>query len=377
MTDPRMHDLARTLIHHSTRLKPGEHLLIEAFDIPEAMVVALVAAARSVGAHPHVALRSGRIARALVEDAPAEQLNAWAGYDLQRMKKMDAYIGLRGSANASEMAGLADDQLQAYVGKYQTPVHGEQRVKHTRWCVLRWPSPSMAQLAQKPTAAFEQFYFDVCTLDYAKMAEAVKPLQKRMAAADRVEIKGPGDTDLTFSLKGIDAVACTGSHNIPDGECFSAPVRDSVNGIIHYNTPTVYMGRSFENVRLTFKNGRIVDFTADQGADDLAGIFDTDEGARYVGEFAIGFNPHIRNAMRDILFDEKIAGSLHFTPGRCYDEASNGNVSDIHWDLVLIQRPDASNGEGGGTIAFDSEVIRRDGLFVVDDLKGLNPDALV
>lgn len=372
MTDPRIHDLAQTLIHHSTRLQKGEHVLIEAFDIPEAMVVALVEAARAVGGHPHVALRSGRIARALVENAQADQLQTWAGYDLERMKTMDAYIGLRGSANASEMAGLADDQLQAYVGQYQTPVHGEQRVKQTRWCVLRWPSPSMAQLAQKSTADFEQFYFDVCTLDYAKMAQAVKPLQRRMAAADKVEIKGPGDTDLSFSIKGIDAVACTGSHNIPDGECFSAPVRDSVNGVIHYNTPTVYMGRSFENVRLTFKDGRIVDFTADQGADDLAGIFDTDEGARYVGEFAIGFNPHITHAMRDILFDEKIAGSLHFTPGRCYDEASNGNVSDIHWDLVLIQRDDF----GGGTIAFDGEVIRQDGLFVVEDLKGLNPESL-
>ena len=372
MTDPRMTKLAETLIHHSTKLKPGEHLLIEAFDIPEAMTVALVAAARGVGAHPHVGLRSGRIARALVQDAGAEQLETWAAYDLERMKQMDAYIGLRGSANASEMAGLPDAQLQAYVGKYQSPVHGEQRVKHTRWCVLRWPSPSMAQLAGRPTSDFEDFYFDVCTLDYAKMAEAVRPLQRRMAAADRVEIKGPGDTDLSFSVKGIDAVACTGSHNIPDGECFTAPVRDSVNGVIHYNTPTVYMGRSFANVRLTFEAGRIVDFTADQGADDLAGIFNTDAGARYVGEFAIGFNPHIREPMRDILFDEKIAGSLHFTPGRCYDETDNGNVSDIHWDLVLIQRAE----RGGGTIALDGEIIRRDGMFVVDDLQGLNPDAL-
>ncbi|MEE9403349.1 MAG: aminopeptidase, partial [Algisphaera sp.] len=339
---------------------------------PEAMVVALVEATRAVGAHPHVSLRNGRIVRALVEGADGDQLETWAGYDLERMKKMDVYIGLRGSANASEMAGLADAQLQAYVGTYQTPVHGEQRVKHTRWCVLRWPSASMAQLAQKSTAEFEDFYFRVCTLDYAKMAAAVVPLQKRMAAADAVHIKGPGDTDLRFSLKGIDAVSCTGSHNIPDGECFSAPVRNSVNGVIHYNTPTVYMGRSFENVRLTFKNGRIEDFTADQGADDLAGIFNTDEGARFVGEFAIGFNPHITHAMRDILFDEKVSGSLHFTPGRCYDEADNGNISDIHWDLVLIQREDF----GGGEIWFDDELIRKDGLFVVGDLLDLNPDRL-
>ena len=372
MNDPRFADLAETLIHHSTDLQSGEHLLIEAFDIPDAMVVALVGRARAAGAHPHVALRSPRIARALVEDAAEAQLDTWMQYDLERMKRMDAYIGLRGSHNVSEMAGLPDDQLQAYSGRYATPVHGEQRVKHTKWCVLRWPTPGMAQLAGRSTPDFEDFYFDVCTLDYARMAEAVKPLQQLMEATDRVHIQGPGDTDLTFSIKGIGAIPCTGLRNIPDGECFSAPVRDSVNGVIHYNTPTLYMGRSFENVRLTFENGRITEYTADQGAEELDGIFATDDGARHIGEFAIGFNPYIREPMRDILFDEKISGSLHFTPGRAYESADNGNRSDIHWDLVLIQRPEY----GGGTITFDDTVIRRDGFFTTPDLQRLNPDNL-
>ncbi|MEM8494735.1 MAG: aminopeptidase, partial [Planctomycetota bacterium] len=236
----------------------------------------------------------------------------------------------------------------------------------------RWPTPSMAQLAGRPTGVFEDFYFNVCTLDYGKMADAAQRLVERMNATDRVHLLGPGETDLRFSIRDIPAVACTGSHNIPDGECFTAPVRDSVEGVIHFNTPTIYQGKSFENVRLTFEKGQIVDAAADQGEEHLAGVLDTDAGARFVGEFAIGFNPHIRHPMRDILFDEKIAGSLHFTPGRCYDEASNGNVSDIHWDLVLIQREDY----GGGTITFDDEVIRRGGMFVVDDLQALNPNAL-
>ncbi|MEM1444571.1 MAG: aminopeptidase [Planctomycetota bacterium] len=372
MNDPRFGKLAQTLIHHSTRLQAGEHLLVEAFDIPTEMVVALVDEARAVGAHPHVTLRDSRIQRALVGGAADEQLDVWSANDLDRMKRMDTYIGIRGSHNVSEMAGIADEQLQNYAKRYATPVHGEQRVKRTRWCVLRWPTPSMAQLAGRPTDAFEDFYFDVCTLDYAKMAGAAEKLVERMNRTDRVHLQRPGETDLRFSIKDIPAVACTGSHNIPDGECFTAPVRDSVEGVIHFNTPTIYQGKSFENVKLTFKQGRVVEATADQGEEHLSGVFDTDAGARFVGEFAIGFNPYIREPMRDILFDEKIAGSLHFTPGRCYDEASNGNVSDIHWDLVLIQRPDY----GGGTITFDEEIIRRDGEFVVDDLLALNPDAL-
>jgi aminopeptidase len=230
----------------------------------------------------------------------------------------------------------------------------------------------MAQLARRSTRDFEDFYFDVCCVDYAAMARAVEPLAERMRRTDRVHIKGPGDTDLAFSIKGIGVVPCTGDRNIPDGECFTAPVRDSVEGTVHYNAPTIYNGVSFSNVRLTFRKGRIVDATCDGDSAALNAIFDTDPGARHVGEFAIGFNPRILHPMQDILFDEKIAGSFHFTPGRCYEETDNGNQSEIHWDLVCIQRPEF----GGGTISFDGEVIRRDGLFTVPDLLGLNPDRL-
>ena len=255
---------------------------------------------------------------------------------------------------------------------YAKPVHFEQRINHTRWCVLRWPTPSMAQLAEMSTEAFEDFYFDVCTLDYAKMDRAAQKLKARMDKSERVHLKGPGDTDLTFSIKDIPTIPCSGKLNIPDGECFTAPVRDSVNGVIHFNTPTVYNGSSFKNVRLEFKDGKVVGATCDGDDDKLNSILDTDEGGRYVGEFAIGYNPYILEPMKDILFDEKIAGSLHFTPGRCYEEAPNGNDSEMHWDLVLIQRPEY----GGGTIAFDDEIVRKDGTFIVDDLKDLNPENL-
>ncbi len=373
MRDSRMTDLATLLTTHSTALQAGEHVLIEAFEIPDAMVIALIEAARTCGAHPHVAIRSNRVLRSLVESGADAQFETMAASDLDRMQRMDAYIGLRGGSNINEMAGVDDERMQAWGRCYMNPVHMQERVNRTRWCVLRWPSSSMAQLAGSSTEAFEDFYFNVCTLDYAAMADAASALQARMARADRVHLVGPGDTDLSFSVKDIPAVACTGSHNIPDGEVFSAPVRDSVNGVIHFNTPTVYRGTTFRQVRLTFKDGRIVDHDAEVGAEHLAGIFDTDDGARHVGEFAIGFNPYVREPMMDILFDEKIAGSLHFTPGQAYEDADNGNRSDIHWDLVLIQRGDY----GGGEIIFDDEVIRRDGEFIVDDLLALNADRLV
>jgi aminopeptidase len=372
MTDPRINRLASLLIKHSTRLGKGEHILIEAFDIPDEMVIALVREARKAGGHPHVALRSNRVIRALDADAGDDNLQVWADYDLYRMKKMQAYIGLRGAHNVSELSGIPDEQMKRKAKIYAKPVHFEQRVNHTKWCVLRWPTPSMAQLAQMSTEAFEDFYFDVCTLDYARMDKAVEPLAARMERTDKVHIQGPGDTDLQFSIKNIPAIPCTGDRNIPDGECFTAPVRQSINGIIHYNTPTIYNGVTFENVRLSFRDGKVVQATADQNAEQLNAILDTDEGARYVGEFAIGFNPYILEPMKDILFDEKIAGSLHFTPGRAYEKADNGNRSEIHWDLVLIQRPEY----GGGSISFDGEVIRKDGMFVPGDLQGLNPEAL-
>jgi aminopeptidase len=372
MIDPRVRRLASLLVRHSTKLAKGEHLLIELFDAPASIGEALIEEARAVGGNPHLAIRDNRLMRALNEHASEEQLAAWAAYDLDRMSRMQAYIAIRGSENVSEMAGISDDQMKRIARLYQKPVHFERRVNHTKWCVLRWPTPSMAQLAQMSTRAFEDFYFDVCTLDYARMDEACKPLAARMAKADRVHIRGPRDTDLTFSIKGIGVVPCCGDRNIPDGECFTAPVRDSVNGVVHYNTPTIYNGITFDNVRLVFRNGRIVEATADQNNAALNAIFDTDDGARHIGEFAIGFHPFILNAMKDILFDEKIAGSFHFTPGRCYAETENGNRSEIHWDLVCSQRPE----HGGGEIRFDGELIRKDGLFVPADLHGLNPDRL-
>ena len=369
MNDPRIDKLAKLLTGFSTALRRGDKVLLDAIDIPTEMTIALVRAVRGIGAIPFVQIQQGRVTREMVRGADEAQYGVIAKHELARMKQMDAYIAVRGSENIAEMSDVPTERIKL-VSRQLKPVL-DHRVKKTRWCVLRWPTSSMAQQAGMSTEQFEDFFFDVCTLDYSRMQPGMKALKALMDKTDLVEIKGPG-TDLRFSIKDIPAIPCGGMHNIPDGEVFAAPVRNSVQGVIAYNAPTIYQGTAFDSIRLEFKNGKIVNATANNTA-RLNEILDSDPGARYVGEFAIGFNPHILHPMRDILFDEKIAGSFHFTPGQCYEQASNGNKSQVHWDMVCIQREDY----GGGTMHFDGKLIRENGRFVPKSLHGLNPENLV
>lgn len=368
MTDPRYHKLARVLVEYSTALKKGDRVLVEATDVPDEFLIELLRTLRGAGGVPLLEVRHSRITRELVRGTEPGHAALVREVELFRMKKVQAYIAVRGSHNVNEISDVASE-VMAMFSRTTRPVL-DYRVSKTRWVVLRWPTPSMAQGAGLSTEAFEQLFFDVCTMNYAKMARAMGPLERRMKKADRVHLKGPG-TDLTFSIKGIGAKACKGDRNLPDGECFTCPVKHSVNGVIQFNAPTLYAGTRFENVRLEFKDGKVVGATSNN-TKKLNEILDTDEGARYVGEFSLGFNPYIEQPMCDILFDEKIAGSLHVTPGQAYEEVGNGNRSAIHWDMVLIQRPDW----GGGEVWFDGELIRKDGRFLPKDLKPLNPEHL-
>ena len=371
MMDPRYTRLAKVLLDFSTCIKKGEKILIDAHNVPDAMVIALVTGARERGACPFVNIQRAAINRALFQKGASAQFEVMCAYELARMKHMDAYISLRGADNIFEMSDVPADQMKSAM-KALRPVLN-WRVRKTRWVVLRWPTFGMAQQALSSTEAFEKFFFDVCTQDYSRMIPGMKALKRLMDKTDQVRITGP-DTDLTFSIKGIGAVACGGTHNIPDGEVFTAPVRNSIEGTVAFNIPTIYQGVSFETVRLVFKKGRIVEASAGAKAVTrrLNEILDSDAGARFTGEFALGFNPYILEPMRDILFDEKIAGSFHLTPGQAYDQADNGNRSQIHWDMVCIQRPEY----GGGAIYFDDQLIRKNGLFIPKALQKLNPDFL-
>jgi len=369
MFDPRYDQLAEVLTGFSTRLQSGEKVLIDTFDAPPEIIVSLIRKVREKGGIPLANLQSNIVNRELLRGAEESQYQLISEYEMVRMKGVSAYIAVRGSHNVTEHSDVPPERMKLAM-KLLKPVL-DQRVNKTKWVVLRWPTPSMAQMAGMSTEAFEEFFFRVCTLNYSKMEAAMKPLAALLNNTDRVRIVGQG-TDLNFSIRGIPTVSCSGKHNIPDGEVFTCPVRDSVQGQIQFNAPTIYQGSAFDSIKLVFKNGRIVDATGNNPT-RINEILDTDEGARFIGEFALGFNPHILEPMRDILFDEKIAGSFHFTPGQAYEEADNGNRSQVHWDLVCIQRPEY----GGGEIYFDDKLVRKDGKFVLEELKALNPENLV
>lgn len=366
MKDVRFAKLAEVLINYSLHVERDECVLIDASDIVPEIVDELLQAIAARGGHAFVKTVDSKIMRSLYVNGSLKSFEMLAESELAFMKKMQGYIALRNYENSFEYSDVPAEKMTA-IRKIMRPVI-DWRVKKTKWCVLRWPSSSMAQAAAMSTAAFEDFYFKVCTMDYRRMHEAAQALAELMRKTDKVRIVGPKETDLTFSIKGIPVIPCTGANNIPDGEVFTAPVKESVNGVIHYNTPTLYDGKKYENIVLRFENGKIVEATSSD-TEGMNAVFNTDEGARYVGEFALGINPHITDGMCDILFDEKIAGSIHFTPGASYDDASNGNTSSIHWDLVLIQTPKY----GGGKIYFDDVLVREDGLFVLESLKPLNP----
>ncbi len=366
MHNPKERDLARLLVQYSVRLQPGENCLINAVDVPPHMVEELVRAVYEAGGQPQVHMTTIQLERALIEGATEASLAAWADCDAYRMQKMDAFIGIRGIVNPREMASLGS-AYTTYMHSYNTPVHHDIRISDTKWVVLRYPTQLMAYQASMSMHEFEDFFYKVTTeVDYEAMGKAMQKAKAFLDTADKVHIIAQG-TDLTFSIKGMGAIPCAGKMNIPDGEIYSCPIRDSVEGTITYNTPSTYNGHCFSDVSFTMHKGKIVEATADD-THALTAILDTDEGARYFGEFALGCNPKITFAMDNTLFDEKIAGSIHFTPGNAYEDCDNGNRSAVHWDLVQIQTPEF----GGGEIWIDGQLIRKDGVFVHKAFSDLN-----
>lgn len=366
--DERIVKLAKNLVRFSINAQEGEKVLIEyngEKSLP--LVKQLIKEVYNVKAIPFVKNIDIRVKRELLLNATKEQYEVLAKSDKEFMEKMDCYIRVDAEENPCELADIPTEKLNVYSMYYAKPVHLETRVQK-KWCILEFPNGTFANNANMSEEAFEEYFFKVCNLDYEKMSKAMDSLVELMDKTDKVRIVGPG-TDLRFSIKDIPAIKCCGQFNIPDGEVFTAPVKTSVNGTISYNTPSIYQGFEFNNVKLTFKDGKIIEATAND-TERINQIFDTDEGARYIGEFSFGVNPYITKPMKDILFDEKIMGSMHFTPGDSYDEAPNGNSSAIHWDLVLIQTPEY----GGGEIYLDDVLVRKDGKFVLPELKDLNPE---
>jgi aminopeptidase len=368
MRDPRVETLAGNLLDYSLGLQPGERVLIEGESGSLDLMVALVEAAYRRGAVPFVHLGDSRLHRAWLLGASRQQMDLRVFWEMDRLKDLDASVSIMAGNNATELADVPGKALVAS-RLANKPLMDMYLAK--KWVLLRFPTPSAAQAAGMSTEGFEDFCLDVSTLDYARMDRAMDPLVDLIGRTDRVRVVSPG-TDIEFSVKGIPVLKASGQNNIPDGEVFTAPVRESVNGTVLFNAPSLEDGTTYERVRLTLEGGRIMDADANE-PERLRQMLDTDEGARYLGEFALGLNPLIKRPMKDTLYDEKIGGSLHFAIGRAYDEADNSNRSGIHWDLVLIQTPEW----GGGEVYFDGALVRKDGRFVRPELEGLNPESLL
>ncbi|MDD5341977.1 MAG: aminopeptidase [Patescibacteria group bacterium] len=372
--DSRYEKLAQVLVRHSTKVRKGDRvLLMTDVSTPHDMNLAVIQAVRDAGGvclEPYI--MDQRLQAAARIGCTARQLRVDAAAQLVRYLGAAVRIAIRGYMNPLEIGDVPPEDSQRYSREYLNIVMDEG-VEGTRWVLTEWPTPGFAVLANMSTTGAEQFFFEAVFADYPAMTRAAQPLRHLMERTKQVRIVGPKRTDLTFSIEGVPVVPCIGKKNIPDGEMYTAPVLNSVNGVIEFNTVSITReGERFSGIGFEVKDGVIVREWCETGdSDRLSKRLDTDEGARRFGEFSLGLNWDVTRTIGDTLFDEKVGGSFHLTPGRSYDDAPNGNSSATHWDLVCDQR----EGFGGGDIYFDGRLVRKNGLFVPKVLANLNPRA--
>ena len=362
----RIKKLSETIVKHSLKVKKGDKVLItyQAYEC-NYFIKTLVKDILIQGGIPSIKYQDSELENIIKENLNDDIIENKKNIFAFEVEEYDCFIQIRYTTSDYYDKNV-DRNLNNKLKEELSPFK-DIEINQRRWVLLNYPSYVDAYKAKISYEKFFDFAFNTMTVDYDKMYKSMLPLKKLMEKTDKVRITAP-KTDITFSIKGLPAIICSGESNIPDGEVFTAPIKDSINGTITYNTPSPYNGNIFHDVSLTFKDGKIIKATSKEGEVELNKIFDTDEGSRYVGEFSLGLNPMIMHPIGDILYDEKIAGSIHFTPGSAYKECYNGNDSNIHWDMVLIQRSDY----GGGNIYFDDKLIRENGVFVLDELKDLN-----
>ncbi len=372
LTDPRIEKLAAVLLKHSLALEPGDIFLVNASISAKPLVEAIYRLSEAMAVFPVIRWHDEEIGRLnynlLTPKDPSTDRFLQAGnrWLLEQLKDVTAILNIRGTDNDREMDQIPKDKLQL-VAKANESSH-RQIIDERKWALYYWPTPAQAQQAGMSTGDYIDFVLSVSLVDYDRLHEAEQRLAQLLEASDQVHVVAPG-TDLKFSIKGMPAVCCYGRRNIPDGEVYIAPLIDSANGRITYNVPTNFWGKSFKNISFEFRQGKIVKASCDGDRGALENILDSDDGARRLGEFSFGVNPQLKHPVGSILFDEKITGSIHLTPGQAYAKSDNGNQSMIHWDLIQIQRPDY----GGGEVWIDGQLIRKDGIFLPEDLQDLNP----
>jgi len=362
--------LAKNIVEYSLDTQKGEKVIIWGYPDSKPLMLEVGNLIRKHGAHPTFLLFDDDLVLNLLLSAEGSEsmdavLDLGTKHYHELMDKSDSFIAIRSKNADNPYPGVSKEILQ----KWQMRL-GSIFAKFTnqmKWVVFDWPTQLQADKMNMEYGEFFDYVMNMSAMDYRRMEKAAVPLKELLEKTNRVRITGNG-TDLEFSIKNIPVIMGTAKNSYIDGEVYTAPVKDSINGKIKYTIPSIYLGNTFKGISFTFKNGRIVEASCEDGSDEaLENILNTDEGSRFIGEFALGINRYVIKAMNDIHYDEKMITSFHLTPGNCYDDAPNGNKSAIHWDLVC----DQSESAGGGEIWFDEVLIKKDGIYILPELKEL------
>jgi len=367
--DPRLEEFAEVLVNRATHVEEGDnvYLLCKSLEsLPLFREVRRQVIKRGGMPHEHLLYDTMNGAGAADYDwfkhADSNQLETLSRAKKQEMEKMDAYIRIGGGDNTQDLSGIHPEKISEW--KSTTREILNERLSK-KWVATRFPTKSMAQNAGMSTQEFEEMVFEAVTADYSDISKRNKKVKELVDGAEEVRIKSK-DTDIRMSLENREGVSADGKNNIPDGEVFYAPVKDSIEGYISFTYPGVDSGTEVHGIKLWFENGKIVDFQAEKNEDYLEKMINTDEGSKYVGELGLGTNRQITEFTKDTLFDEKIAGTVHMAIGRAYEECapeSKRNESAIHWDIVNDLRSRA----GGGKIIVDGKVVQEDGKWIFED----------
>ena len=371
MTDPRIDKLVQVLVTYSVEIKPDDLVIVSGPPAAEPLVVALYKEVLRAGAHPHVRMAPDVLTELLLKYGSDKQLKYVSPLTLHDIEKIDARIDIRAEVNTRALTNTdaAKHALFSASGKPIVARFMERAAnKELRWTGTLFPTHASAQDAGMSLMEYEDFVFGACLLNGDDPVAAWKDIaQKQQQAVDllngkkNLTIQADNGTDLIMSIEDRKWMNCCGKENFPDGEVFTAPVEDSVEGTIAFSFPAVHMGHECDDVVLHFEKGKVVKATAQKGRQFLNEMLDQDAGARRVGEIAIGCNYGITEFSRNTLFDEKIGGTVHLAVGASYPETGGQNKSGLHWDMVCDLRK-------GGQIIADGEVIYRNGKFTTIEL---------
>ena len=367
MHDPRVRKLAETLVGYSLKIKKDDVVVISTEPSAAPLVEELYRAILAVGAHPmtHITMRG--LTRLGLKYGSDEQLSRISPFERFGNEQADVQIIIDASTNTRELSGIDPARLSlAHAVRHElmTTFMRRSATGELRWCVTLFPTEALAQDANMSLPDFEDFVYNVCFLNeddpaakWREMHTEQQRLVNYLSGKREVRLIGDG-TDLTLGIAGRTFISCAGDKNFPDGEFFTGPEETKVNGTVRFSFPAVFSGRQVEDVRLTFEHGRVVQASAQSGQDFLEQMLDLDDGARILGEFAFGNNPNVSQYTKNILFDEKMGGTVHLALGASYPETGGLNESALHWDMVCDLR-------NGGEVYVDGVLFAKDGKFVV------------